>query len=137
MTLKGRCNSNDDPLTYKIIGCAMAVHRLLGPGLLESAYEKCLAKKMADAGLNLMRQAAIPVLYESGIFHRRYRPDFVVDGEVIVELKSVSELRPVHLAQVLTYLKLSQIERGLIINFNVALLVRGIKRVILSRTPSA
>jgi GxxExxY protein len=128
--------ANDDPLTYRIIGCAIVVHRSLGPGLLESVYEECLEKELASAGLKLKRQPVLAVSYEGRILHRNYRPDFVVEDQVVVEVKAVSELSPVHLAQVLTYLKLSQIERGLLINFNVAQLVRGIKRVILSRTPA-
>jgi GxxExxY protein len=126
----------DDPLTYRIIGCAMAVHKSLGPGLLESTYEECLAKAMAKEALGFQKQPKLKIPYEGTILNKEYRPDFIVEGEVVVELKSVKTLIAVHEAQTLTYMKLSEMERGLLINFNVALLKNGIRRLILTRTAS-
>jgi GxxExxY protein len=126
----------DDPLTYRIIGCAIAVHRELGPGLLESAYDECMGRALAKAGLSYRRKPRIGVTYEGSALDREYRPDFLVDDQVVVELKSVAHFLPVHQAQVLTYMKLSRVQRGLLINFNVVLLVNGIKRLIMTEAPS-
>ncbi len=128
-------NADDDPLTYQIIGCAMRVHKQLGPGLMESAYEECLERELVKSRLTVQRQPRIGISYEGSILDKEYRPDFIVNGEVVVELKSVAAFLPVHQAQLLTYLKLSQIERGLLINFNVALLKTGIKRLIMTKAP--
>ena len=128
--------ASDDPLTYSIIGCAMRVHRELGPGLLESVYEECLNREMSKSGLIIERQPRIKISYEGSILGREYRPDFMIHGEVVVEVKSVGGLLPVHHAQLLTYMKLAEIERGLLINFNVALLNDGIKRLIMTKAPS-
>ena len=125
--------SQRDPLTYRIIGCAMAVHRFLGPGLLESVYEECLNGELTRSGLHIARQPALSVEYDGRIINRIFRPDFVVNREVVVEVKSVVALQPVHQAQLLTYMKLAGIERGLIINFNCEYLIRGVRRFILTR----
>ena len=125
----------DDPLTYKIIGCAMKVHKELGPGLVESSYEECLAEAMTKAGLEFQRQQKLPIPFEGKILMKEYRPDFIVNRVVVVEVKSVSKLLPVHEAQCLTYMKLSEVERGLLINFNVALLKNGLRRLILTKAP--
>jgi len=115
----------------------MVVHRSLGPGLLESVYEECLNRELMTAGFSVARQLALSVPYEGGLLQRTFRPDFVVDDEVVVEVKAVMNLLPVHTAQVLTYLKLSQLERGLIINFNCPRLIDGVKRLILTRPAPA
>ncbi|WP_221389689.1 GxxExxY protein [Dyadobacter sp. NIV53] len=115
-------------ITGEIIGCCIEVHKELGPGLLESAYEECLAYELSRAGLFFERQKPIPVHYKEIRLEYGYRMDFVVENQVIVELKSVEIISPVHTAQILTYMKLAEIEAGLLINFNVLLLKNGIKR---------
>jgi GxxExxY protein len=125
----------DDPLTYKIIGCAMHVHRELGAGLVESVYEECLEQALIQAGLTVQRQSKLAVPYEGITLDKEYRPDLIVNGEVVIEVKSVSRLLPVHESQTLTYMKLSGCERGLLINFNVALLKDGIRRLIMTKAP--
>lgn len=107
------------------------VHRALGPGLLELAYEHCLAHELAPRGVKVQRQLGLPVVYEGERLDAGYRLDLVVDGSVIVEVKSLDALAPIHHAQVLTYLKLSSLRIGLLINFNVVLLNQGIKRLVL------
>ncbi len=128
-------------LTEKVIGAAMEVHRALGPGLLESAYETCLARELAIQGIAFEQQVELPVVYRGVPLSCGYRLDFLVEGELILELKAVEELLPIHEAQVLTYLKLSDKRIGLLINFNVALLKQGLRRIVnqLSETsaPSA
>lgn len=119
-----------DSLTKKIIGAAIEVHRVLGPGLLESAYEACLLFELDEAGLKIERQKYLPLIYKDITLDCGYRLDLVVEEKVIVELKSVSESIPVHEAQLLSYLKLSGYKVGLLINFNVALLKQGIRRLI-------
>ncbi len=114
-----------------IIDAAIAVHRALGPGLLESAYEICLAHELENRGNTVLRQMALPVVYEAVKLEAGYRVDLMVDGAVIVEVKSVDALAPVHEAQLLTYLRLSGRRLGFLINFNVVLLKQGIKRMIL------
>ena len=116
-------------LSGKIIGCAINVHRSLGPGLLESAYEECLAYELGDAGISFERQKALPLVYREIKMDAGYRVDFLVENKVILELKSVEVLNDVHIAQVLTYLKLSGCRLGLLMNFNVAVLKNGIKRL--------
>ena len=113
------------------IGAAIAVHRALGPGLLESAYETCLAHELERRGNGVLRQMGLPVVYESVKLEAGYRVDLMVDGVVVVEVKSVDALAPVHEAQLLTYLRLSGRRLGFLINFNVVLLKHGIKRMIL------
>lgn len=120
----------DDPLTEKIIGAAIEVHRRLGPGLLESTYETCLCYELNLTGLKVKRQIPVPVFYRDIKLDSGYRIDMLVEGEVILEIKSVASLLPVHEAQLLSYLKHNGGGRGLLINFNVKLLKSGIKRLI-------
>ena len=115
----------------RIIGAAIEVHRQLGPGLLESAYEACLAYELEKAGLQVSRQKILPVVYKEIQLDRGYRLDLVVNELVIVELKVVEELAKVHEAQLLSYLRLSGYPVGLLINFNVKLLKDGVKRKVL------
>jgi GxxExxY protein len=120
-----------DKLSNRVIGCAIEVHKNLGPGLLESAYEQCLAHELSRAGIRFKTQVPLPVDYKGVKLDCGYRLGLVVDGKLIVELKSVDELLPVHKAQLLTYLKLSGIEVGLLINFNVRYLRNGIQRLVM------
>jgi GxxExxY protein len=120
-----------DPLTDRIIGLAIDVHRALGPGLLESAYEECLAHDFKAVGLAFSRQVPLPVHYKDVRLDCGYRMDFVIERQVIVELKSAERLLPIHDAQLLTYMKLSAIPKGLLLNFNTAVLKDGIRRLIL------
>lgn len=117
-------------LTDKIIGAAIAVHRELGPGLLESAYEVCLEFELKDRGLLVERQKELPVVYRGLNIDAGYRIDLLVNGKVVLELKAIDALAPIHEAQMITYLKLSQCRVGLLINFNVQLLKKGIKRLV-------
>jgi GxxExxY protein len=112
------------------VAAAIEVHRRLGPGLLESAYEACLCGELGYRQLTFDRQAPIPVQYRDTYVECGYRLDFVVDGSVIIEVKSVSRVLPIHRAQVLTYLKLTKLRLGLLINFNVEMLRSGIYRII-------
>lgn len=121
---------NKDPLTEKIIGCAIEVHRVLGPGLLELSYEAALAIEFQSAKINFQRQLVIPVSYK-GRPIGEHRLDFLVEDAVVVELKSVERFDPIFEAQVLTYLRLSGKRRGLLINFNSRLLKDGVKRFVL------
>jgi GxxExxY protein len=117
-------------ITDKIIGCAIKVHKVLGPGLLESAYHACLYYELAKSGLQVEKEKALPLVYEEVKLDCGYRMDFVIEKKVIVEVKSVESLTDIHLAQVLTYLKLSNNRFGLLINFNVMKLKDGVKRVV-------
>jgi GxxExxY protein len=119
-----------DPLTQKVIGCAIEVHRVLGPGLLESAYEECLAYELTSQGLFVARQVPLPVVYKEVKLDCGYRIDIVVENSLLLELKAVEALTGVHDAQVLTYLRLSGLRTGLIINFHTRLLHNGIKRLV-------
>ncbi len=119
-----------DRLTEKIIGAAIEVHKVLGPGLLESAYEECLAHELSLASLSFERQWPLPVNYKSLLLDCGYRLDFLVEKKVVLELKAVEGLQPIHQAQLLTYLKLGAWPIGLLINFNVPLLRKGIKRMV-------
>jgi len=121
----------NDPLTEKIIGFAIGIHRDLGPGLLESAYKECPCYELEQSGLSFRRQAALPVVYKSVRLECGYRMDIVVEEQVIIELKTVERLLPIHEAQMLTYLKLSGIRTGLLLNFNVPVLKDGIRRMLL------
>lgn len=114
-----------------VVDAAYAVHKTLGPSLLESTYEVCLAHELSQRGCSVAKQVALPVVYDAVKLDAGYRIDLMVNGCVIVEVKSVEALAPVHEAQLLTYLRLSQRRLGLLINFNVALLKQGIKRMIL------
>ena len=120
-----------DPLTERIIGFAMEVHRQLGPGLLESAYEECLCFELKQAGLPFRRQLPLPIVYKTVRLDCGYRLDLVVEDRVILELKTVERLMPIHEAQMLTYLKLSGIGVGLLLNFNTAVLKDGLRRIML------
>lgn len=117
-------------ITELIIGCAIEVHKQLGPGLLESTYEACLFFELQKAGLHVIRQLGLPLIYKEIKLEEGYRLDFLVENKVVVELKCVEALNDVHTAQVLTYLKLSGAKIGLLINFNVLKLTNGIKRLI-------
>ena len=118
-----------DSLTGKVIGAAIEVHKALGPGLLESAYEECLCHELALREIPFERQKELPVEYKGARLDCGYRLDVVVANNLILELKACEELQPIHHAQLLTYLKLTGIKFGLLINFNVPLLRDGIKRV--------
>lgn len=120
----------NDALTEQIIGAAIQVHRELGPGLLESAYEACLCHELSLKSLKVERQKAIPISYKGIKLDAGYRLDLIVQGQVIVEIKAVSKLLPVHEAQLLSYLKQVGGGRGLLINFNVQLLKHGLRRLI-------
>ena len=120
-----------DSLTESVIGLAIEVHRALGPGLLESAYQECLCYELKANGIAFGRQVALPVVYKSVKLDCGYRMDLVVDDRLVVELKTVERLLPIHEAQLLTYLRLSGIRTGLLLNFNTAVLKNGIKRMVL------
>ena len=120
-----------DLLTERVIGAAIEVHRHLGPGLLESAYEECLFWELGQAGLRTQRQVPLPVVYKEVKLDIGYRLDLVVQDELIVELKTVEKLLPIHEAQLLTYLKLSGMKTGLLLNFHSAVLRGGMKRIVL------
>jgi GxxExxY protein len=120
----------ENEISQLIIGCAIKVHTALGPGLLESAYEECLYYELVKEGLRVEKQKALPLIYEEIRLEVGYRLDLIVEDKVIVEIKACDGLNDVHLAQVLTYLKLSNVKLGLLINFNVARVKDGIKRVV-------
>ncbi|RMG56598.1 MAG: GxxExxY protein [Acidobacteria bacterium] len=122
----------EDRLSHRIIGAAIEVHRHLGPGLLESAYEAALAREFEVRGIPFERQVPLPLVYKGTKLDCGYRLDFLVDRLVIVELKSVDELAPIHEAQALTYLRLLERKLCLLINFNVPVLKQGIKRIVLN-----
>lgn len=117
-------------ITERIIGCAIEVHKTLGPGLLESVYEVCLAHELKEHGLNFARQVPVPVFYKNTNLDCGFKIDLLVENSVVLELKSIEGFLPVHEAQILTYLRLTQMKIGLLINFNVKLLKTGIKRYI-------
>lgn len=119
-------------LTEKIIGAAIAVHRELGPGLLESAYEACLMFELIDRGLNVERQLELPVVYRGVQVECGYRLDLYVEKKVILEIKSIERFDRIHEAQLISYLKLTRCSVGLLMNFNVTQMVKGIKRVVRS-----
>jgi len=120
-----------DELSHRVIGCALEVHRNLGPGLLESTYEQCLAHELATAGIPFKLQCGLPVEYKGLKLDCGYRIDVLVDDLIIVELKSVDVILPIHKAQLLTYMKLSGVRIGLLMNFNVKYLKDGIVRMVL------
>jgi GxxExxY protein len=126
MTERERLNG----ITEEIIGAAIQVHRVLGPGLLESAYEACLAFELGRRGLNVEQQKPLPLIYETVKLECGYRIDLLVEGLVVVEIKSVDALAPIHEAQVMSYLKLSGCKLALLINFNVRVLKDGIRRFV-------
>jgi GxxExxY protein len=118
-------------ITGKVIQCAIEVHRILGPGLLESVYEKCLAYELAKTGMTIETQKELPMLYKDVQIDCGFRLDIVVEKTVILEIKAVEKMLPIHEAQILTYMKLTGIKTGLLINFNVRLLKEGLKRFVL------
>jgi GxxExxY protein len=126
-------------VTDQIIGAAIEVHRTLGPGLLESAYEACLARELVDRGLQVERQVPLPVFYKGIKIACGYRLDLLVERQVVVELKAVTRLEPIHEAQVLSYLRLSGFWVALLINFHVKQLARGLRRLVNGpqKSPSA
>ena len=117
-------------LTKKIIGCAIEVHKQLGPGLLESAYQECIAYEFDLNGMKYKKEYVIPLNYKGRQIDCSYRIDFLVENEVILELKSIEQILPIHKAQLLTYLKITDKRLGLLINFNVSLLRDGIVRLV-------
>lgn len=121
----------EDRLTGEVIGAAIEVHRVLGPGLLESAYEKALLCELKERGLMVEEQKPLPVRYKSVEIDCAYRIDLLVEQNLIIELKSADHLLPIHEAQLLTYMKLADISKGLLLNFNVRRLKDGIKRMVL------
>ena len=116
--------------TEKIIGCAIKVHSALGPGLLESAYQECLLFELMKSGLHVEKQKPLPLIYNETKLDIGYRVDLLIENKIIVEIKSIEGLDDIHLAQILTYLRLSKLRVGLLINFNVVRLTEGIKRVV-------
>ncbi len=121
---------HENEISQIVFEAGLRVHRNLGPGLLESAYEECLYHELLKTGLYIEKQKPMPLIYDEVKLDVGYRLDFLLEGKVVVEIKSVEALNDIHLAQVLTYLKLSQCKLGLLINFNTILFKNGIKRVI-------
>lgn len=121
----------DDTLSEKIIGCAIAVHRELGPGLLESIYEEALGIELTQIGVSFVRQVALPVVYKGALLSGSFRIDMVVENTVVIELKCVETLLPVHEAQLLSYLRLGGWRIGLLMNFKSYILKQGLRRIIL------
>jgi len=119
-----------DPLTHQVIGAAMEVHREMGPGLLESVYQRCLEREITRQGLKFIPQARLPLIYKGEQLPDELVMDFFFPEQLVVELKAVEKLLPIHEAQLLTYLRLSRTHVGLLINFNVPLLKDGIKRMV-------
>ncbi len=124
-------NPHVNALTHQTIGAAIEVHRLLGPGLLESSYRECLCRELALRGVNYRREYGIPLEYKGIRLDCGYRIDLLVDDLVVVEIKAVEQLAPIHEAQLLTYLRVGGWKIGLVINFNVVLLKNGIRRRVL------
>ncbi len=119
-----------DAITRSIIGAAIDVHKALGPGLLESVYEACLTFELSERGVKVVRQRGVPVTYKQLTLDTGFRLDLLIEDSVIVEIKAVDKLLPIHHSQLLTYLKLSELKVGLLINFNVNVLRTGIQRVV-------
>ncbi len=120
----------ENEIAYQVIGAALEVHKTLGPGLLESAYQESLAYKLRQLNFDVIKEKPMPLVFEGVKLEVGYRIDLLVENKVVIEIKSVDALNDVHLAQILTYLKLGNYKLGLLINFNVVLLKQGIKRVI-------
>jgi GxxExxY protein len=120
----------ENQLTQIIIGCAIDVHRQLGPGLLESAYQECLGYELEQLGLDIKKEVPMPIVYKEVKLNHGYRIDLLVENKVVIELKAVENLTDVHLAQILTYLRLGNFKLGLILNFHTVVLKKGIRRVI-------
>ena len=123
-------NGEDDPLTRRIIGAAIEVQKVTGPNMLESTYEECLGLELMLRDLSFERQVHLPLEYKSITVRRAYRMDLLVENAVVVEIKTVDKLLPVHESQVLTYLRMSNLKTGLLINFNCVPLAKGIRRLI-------
>ncbi len=121
---------NEDQISNKIIGCAIEVHKRLGPGLLESAYQECLYFELKEAGLNVKKEKPMPIIYKDVHLDHGYRIDLLVEEKVVIEIKTVDDFSDVHLAQVLTYLRLGNYKLGILLNFNTTALKNGIKRII-------
>ena len=120
----------ENQISEKVIGCAILVHKALGPGLLESAYQECLFFELKEVGLKVEKQKPLPLIYKDVKLDVGYRLDLIVEEKVIIELKSVERLNDIHVAQMITYLKLSGCKLGLLLNFNVLRLVDGLKRIV-------
>jgi GxxExxY protein len=120
---------NENELSRIVFDAALNVHKALGPGLLESAYEECLYYELASSGLLVEKQKSLPLVYKEVELEIGYRVDLLLENKLIIEIKSVEELNDIHLAQILTYLKLSNCKLGMLINFNVVLIKDGIRRV--------
>ena len=118
----------ENDISRLVIGCAIEVHKELGPGLLESAYEECLYHELSQAGLAVRKQVPLPVVYKDVKLEAGYRIDLLVENKLLIELKSVEAINDVHVAQILTYLKLSGCKLGLLMNFNVLRMIDGVKR---------
>jgi len=115
------------PLSNEVIGCAIEVHRILGPGLLESTYEKCMLQELNDHHIKAASQFPLPVSYKGNQLDCGYRVDLLIENQIILELKWVEEIKGIHVAQILTYMKLAKIKYGFLINFNVTRLIKGLK----------
>ena len=120
----------ENEISEKVIGCAIEVHKSLGPGLLESAYEECLYYELLQSGLKTEKQKTLPLIYKEVKLDAGYRIDLLVESKVIIEIKAVEVLNDIHMAQVLTYLKISGCKLGLLMNFNVLRLTDGLKRLV-------
>jgi GxxExxY protein len=120
----------NDPLTERIIGFAIEIHRQLGPGLLESVYDECLCYELKQAEIAFERQLSVPIIYKSARLDCAYRLDLLIEGHLIVEVKSVERLMPIHEAQLITYLRLTGARVGLLLNFNTDVLRHGIRRLV-------
>ena len=120
----------ENEISKIVFDCALKVHKSLGPGLLESAYEECLYYELKKFGIIVQKQKPLPLIYEDVKLEIGYRVDLIIENKVILEIKSVDALNDIHLAQILTYLKLSDCKLGMLINFNVVLIKNGIKRVV-------
>ncbi|MDZ4743318.1 MAG: GxxExxY protein [Verrucomicrobiota bacterium] len=120
-----------DPLSRTVIGCALDVHRCRGPGLLESAYQHCLAHELSTVGIRFEMEKSIPIRYKNVSLDCGYRIDILVEDKIILEIKSVESLLPIHDTQLITYMRLSNIKIGLLMDFNVRILKTGLKRVVL------
>ena len=119
------------PIIGQVIGCGIAVHKQLGPGLLESAYTACLFQEFVRHGISVEREVPVPVVHEGHCAKNPYRVDFVVEGQVLLEVKAVRALTPVHFSQVITYGRLLKLRQGLLMNFNAKLLKDGLRRVLI------
>lgn len=122
----------DDAFTSRVLACGIKVHRFTGPGLLESAYETFFTHELSKSGFSVARGVSLPAVYDGVRFDEAYKPDLIIDGRLIVELKAVSQLLPIHDAQLITYLRLSGISVGLLMNFHSQPLMRGVKRLVVN-----